>query len=130
TPRAPSNPLLPGNLSFGGAQARVEGGSPDFRWVRDRMRVLSATSPAAALREYREMAAAIHSGRQTPPGEEYGMALALMRSGHASEAVGRLDALMAEHPGELWLELAHAEATALSGRADAADRLYDALLAG
>ncbi|KFN50491.1 M48 family metalloprotease [Arenimonas composti] len=126
-PRGPANPLLPGDLRFDGG-IRGTGDSPEFRWVRDRLRVLSAGSPTAALREYRELAAADHTGRATTDGERYGMALAQMRAGQPGAALEALQALLRTYPDDLWLQLAEAEATALAGPPAAADRLYEALM--
>lgn len=127
TLRTPANPLLPGSYQLGAATV----GSADsglFPWVRERLRVLSAPDPAAAVREYRAFE---RSPDGAAPGDarRYGLALAQMRAGQPDEAQGILRDLLARHPDDLWLELGLAEAASLGRDREVADQRYDRLLA-
>ena len=125
TVRSPSSLLLPGIYSLGGGT--VAGLGDNFGWVRERLRVLSAEDPAAALREYRALARA--PGARTTDAQRYGLALAQLRGGYPAEAEATLDELLLRHPHHLWLELARAEAAAVAGRKAVAGERFDALLA-
>ncbi len=127
--RAPATLLLPGIYSLGGDVAGGAGAAmgDNFGWVRERLRVLSAKDPAAALREYRAMARA--PGARTTDAQRYGLALAQLRGGYPAEAEATLDDLLLRHPQHLWLALARAEAAAVAGRKAQASERFDALLA-
>jgi predicted Zn-dependent protease len=124
TPRGPANPLLPGGFSLG--DSRDLGANDQFGWARERLRVLSAEDPAAALREYRALARAPGAAANAP--RTYGLALAQMRAGQNAEAEKTLQGLLEQHPGDLWLELALAESAALGGRRELGRERFDALL--
>ena len=117
------NPLLPGGLRLPGS-ALTSAGTGQFDWARERLRVLSADTPAAAIREYEQMRtkAPLDDARQ------YGLALARLQANQASAAISGLEPLLARHPGDLWLELAMGEAEARAGKAEAADRRFQSLL--
>ena len=123
--QTPASLLLPGIYRLGGGSAAGLG--ENYGWVRERLRVLSAKDPAAALREYRAMARA--PGSRTTDGQRYGLALAQLRGGYPAEAEATLDELLQRHPQHLWLELARAEAAAVAGRRTLASERFDALLA-
>jgi len=123
--RGTANPLLPGQFSLGAGAAL--GASDNFGWARERLRVLSADSPADAVREYRALERA--PGATTSDAQRYGLALAKMRGGHPAEAEKTLEDLLQRHPGQLWLEMAMAEAAALAGRDSVASQRFDSLLA-
>ncbi|GAB2504850.1 M48 family metalloprotease [Arenimonas alkanexedens] len=116
--------LLPGQFSLGDTTLR--GGSDAFPWARERLRALSADSPAAALREYRALAGA--PGARVSDAERYGLALAQLRGGYPAEAEATLEALLKVHPGQLWLELAQAEAASIGGRHALAGERFEALV--
>lgn len=122
---APTSLMLPSLYRLGGGLAAGLG--DDFGWVRERLRVLSAQDPAAALREYRAMARA--PGARTTDPQRYGLALAQLRGGYPAEAEATLDELLLRHPQHLWLELARAEAAAVAGRRSVASERFEALLA-
>jgi predicted Zn-dependent protease len=116
--------LLPGAFSLGDAALR--GGSEAFPWARERLRVFSAESPAAALREYRALAGA--PGAKVSDAQRYGLALAQLRGGYPAEAEATLDDLLRRHPGQLWLELAQAEAASVGGRHALAAERFETLV--
>ena len=124
---ASSNPLLPAGLSIttlaGGLRGR--GATGEFDYARERLRVLSANTPAQAIREYRQMAtkAPLDEARR------YGLAFAHQRAGDYRQALQELAPLAAAHPGNLWLQVGLAESEAHAGAQDAADRRLEALLA-
>jgi predicted Zn-dependent protease len=119
--RASDNLLLPSSLhvvaSSGG------GDSGQFRWARERLRVLSADTPAMAVREYERIAR--HS--KLDDAQRYGLALARYLDGHAAQAAAELQPLADANPGNAWLELAMAQADARAGRIAQADARFDAL---
>jgi predicted Zn-dependent protease len=118
---ASDNPLLPSGLTIG---TLASGDSGRFEFARERIRVLSADSPTAAIREYEQM------GRTHPAsdGQRYGLAVARIRAGQAGAAESALVELLERHPGDRWLSLALGEAQARAGKADQADARFDALL--
>jgi len=115
------NPMLPGSLKI--ASGARSGGSGQFGWARERLRVLSADSPDAAIREYERMrrAAALDDTQR------YGLALARLRDGQGAAAAADLTPLLDQHPGDVWLALALAEAEARAGKTAAADARFEAL---
>jgi predicted Zn-dependent protease len=116
------NPLLPGNLSI---QASAGGDDGQFAWAQERLRALSADTPAQAIREYEQMGRA---GALTDA-QRYGLAVAQIRAGKGPAAAGELASLLAEHPGNLWLEVALAQAGAHGNDRAASDARFDALVA-
>ncbi len=127
------NPLLPGGLLPGGllpngfnlsGSMLQRDGTGRFEMARERLRVLSAETPRAAVREYEQMAAA----GELSVAQRYGLSIARLRSHEEAAAASALKALIAEHPGDLWMALALAEAEARSGRRAEADARLEALL--
>ena len=120
---ASTNPLLPGGLQLPSDAMR-----PDtdvrFGWARERLRVLSAETPAKAIREYTMM----QSAGPLDEAQRYGLAVAHLRDNQGAAAMALLEPLLEAHPGDPWLELAMGEAEARTGRAEAADRRFQALL--
>jgi predicted Zn-dependent protease len=116
------NPLLPGNFSI-----QASGGGDDglFPWAQERLRALTADTPAQAIREYEQMARAGKLG----DAQRYGLAVARIRAGKGPAAVDDLSQLLAKHPGNLWLELGIAQAGAPGNDRTAADARFDALVA-
>ncbi len=123
--RAGNNPLLP---DF--AQARAarpgEGIGRDFPWVKERLRVLSAASPGAAITEYRRGVDGFES--QPTDAQKYGLALAYIghRQGGAAEAL--LGPLYTAHPDNLYIALARAEAAQVSANPALAQTRYEQLM--
>ena len=118
-----TNPLLPGGLQLPAGALRP-GTSERFGWARERLRVLTADTPAAAIREYTLM-------RDADPlddAHQYGLAVAYLRDNQAGAAIALLEALLDTHPGDPWLELAMGQAEARAGKTEAADRRFEALL--
>ncbi len=116
------NPLLPASMQVNGATTSVDSGQ--FRWARERLRVLSADTPGQAIREYERM------GRAGPldDAKRYGLALARLQDGNAAAAATELAPLLDAHPGDPWITLALAQAEARSGKAAAADARFEALV--
>ncbi|HLM53820.1 MAG TPA: M48 family metalloprotease [Pseudoxanthomonas sp.] len=119
------NPMLPGFLQL--PQVRLsKGGSGEFDWARERLRVLSADNATAALREYGRLA---DSGAHAlSDAQRYGRALARLYSNDAAGALADLQPLLDRHPGNRWVALATAQAEARSGRVAAANQRFAALL--
>ncbi|NYZ63001.1 M48 family metalloprotease [Luteimonas deserti] len=121
--RALDNPLFPVSLRLPpGSLANAD--ATQFGWARERLRVLSANTPAAAIREYEAM-------RRTGPltdAQRYGLAVARLRANEIDAAASELSSLLAANPGDVWLSLGVAEADARAGRSAAADRRFEALI--
>ncbi|RPE81190.1 M48 family metalloprotease [Vulcaniibacterium tengchongense] len=118
------NPLLPKGISVAAAAAAPKGGTGRFDFARERLRVLSADTPQEAVREYERLARA----GALDEAQRYGLALARLRANQAAAAAQSLAELLQRRPGDLWLGLAVAEAEARTGKADAADARFEALL--
>jgi predicted Zn-dependent protease len=98
-----------------------------FSWARERLRVLTARTPAQAVRE--AQAALADAGAKAPDERRYALALAQMRAGYPAAADAALQPLAARHPDNAWIGLALAE-NAFVGKDNAlARRRYEQLLA-
>ena len=121
------NPLLPAGLQLptqGQASAPARGESGQFGWARERLRVLSAQNPAAAIREYE----LLEGKAPLDPSQRYGRALAQLQAGQAAAAAQTLAALLEANPGDLWLEIGLGEAQARGGQVAAADVRFERML--
>ena len=127
TTSAGSNPVLPPGLSIATTTGglRGQGATGDFGWARERLRVLSADTPAQAIREYQQM----RGKGSLDDARRYGLAIAHQLAGQSREALQELTPLAAAHPGNLWLQVAVAEAEARVGELAQADRRFESLLA-
>ena len=119
---ASDNPMLPGGL-------RVEAGTGSgptglFDYARERLRVLSALTPATAIQEY----AAIRRARALTDAEQYGLAVAHVLAGQPKTALPLLSGVVAREPGDLWPQLALGEVEAATGNGAAADARFEALV--
>ena len=125
TMRVASNPLLPAGMQISTTGARARGETGDFGWARERLRVLSANTPAQAIREYQQMQA------QQPldDAQRYGMAFAQQQAGHWADAMRGIAAVQAAHPDSMWLKISLGVAEAKAGRIADADRRFEAMLA-
>jgi len=117
------NPLLPSSL-----QIRAAPGGGDklqFGWVRERLRVLSANTPVAAINEYERMQ---RTGALSDA-KHYGLAYARLLNGQGAAAASDLAPLLEKYPGDVWLLVAAGQAEARAGQAAAADARFEGLLA-
>lgn len=121
------NPLLPRSLASSAELANLRPDPAMFAWARERVRVLSAASPAQAVAEYEARRRSSPGGLSD--GERYGEALALMRSNRTSLAVAQMGALARQFPNNYWAELGLAEAEHLAGMDAQSDARFDALVA-
>lgn len=117
------NPLLPGGFKIEPTPA-TSGGTGQFAYARERLRVLSADSPTVAVREYERLARAA----ALSDAQRYGLAVAKIRANQAPAAAELLSELLERHPGDLWLTLALGEAEARAGRTEAADARFEGVL--
>jgi predicted Zn-dependent protease len=123
----PLHPLLPVSLAGGLDRAAPQGDSGLFDLARERLRVLSAESPSAAVAEYQKL-------RNSEPelfrdAQHYGLAISQMHLGKTSEAEQTLSELAARRPGQHWIELALAENAQRAGHHAVAAQRYSDLLA-
>lgn len=122
-----SNPLLPSSLLMSVSMGTLsKGASGQFDWARERLRVLSADTPTQAIGEYERIRQ--NSGKGLSDAQKYGLALARLRANSPAVAVGELETLMDKYPGNLWLALALGQAESRSGKVEAANRRFSALL--
>lgn len=125
----PGNLLLPADLTLRAtalATPSLQRGM-DYPWARERLRVLSAESPSAAIGEYEKIRAADPAA--FGDAQRYGLDLALIEHGDAGTALSDLQRLAQRHPDIAWLDLAIASARFHAGQQAAALADYDALLA-
>ncbi len=120
-----NNPLLPAGLRIQAQGPRGRGTTGDFGFARERLRVLSANTPAQAIREYQAMQAKA----PLDDARRYGLAFARMQAGQYRDALPELQALQAKRPDSLWLAIGLGQAEAQSGHAADADRRFEAWLA-
>lgn len=118
------NPLLPGTLQYS-VDTQAKGGTGQFDWARERLRVLSADTPNAAIREYERIRESSPDGLSDA--QEYGLALARMQANQPAVAATGLAALLLKHPDSLWVTLALGEAESRSGKTTAANQRFTAL---
>lgn len=119
-----SNPLLPAGLRVETQAPRGRGSTGDFGWARERLRVLSAPTPAQAIREYQQMQAQ----KPLDDARRYGLAYAHLRAGAAATALKELTPVQARHPDSLWLQISLGEIEARAGRVAEADKRFASLL--
>ncbi len=125
--KGPPHPLLTEELS-----PRLEdiadrrGPDPErFAWVRERMRVYSAGSPAASIAEYSRIEREF--GERLDSAQRYGYALALLQDGRAADALTLFRDLAEQRPDDLWAALALAESELRSGLVGQALARYEGL---
>lgn len=119
TPRL--SPLLPGGLNMSMSASKP---TRMFDWARERLRVLSAANPQAAILEYQ----ALRNLPQTDA-RRYGLALAQMQAGYPAAAETALQALAQKDPGQLWVKLALAENARVAKNDALSRQRYETLLA-
>ena len=120
------SPLLPYSLKVP-YDISSRGPNGQFAWAKERLRVLSANTPAAAIREYEDLRRGSAQGLSAP--QRYGLALAHMRNSDSPVAVmHELAALLEQQPDSLWLALALGEAQTRAGQAEQANQRFEALL--
>jgi len=117
------NPLLPASLRPLPPLITPHDGT-QFGWARERLRVLSANTPDAAIREYQNM----QRMKPLTAAQQYGLALAQLLARHTEAAIQGFSRLLEEFPDDLWLQVGLAEAQARAGRAGEADAIFAAVL--
>lgn len=122
-PSVSNNPMLPSNLQLSGVSL-APAGSGVFPYVKERMRVFSANTPAEAIREYEQL------GRKAPldDAQRYGLALAKYQANQATAAMEQLAPLLEKHPSDLWLQLLMGEAENRAGKKAEADKRFQSLV--
>ena len=134
----PSDPSLSEPLSRSGSpflpyslkvpyDISPRGPNGQFAWAKERLRVLSANTPAVAIREYEDLRRGSAQGLSAA--QRYGLALAHMRNSDSPVSVmHELAALLEQQPDNLWLALALGEAQTRAGQAEQANQRFEALL--
>ncbi len=120
--------LLPYGLSVA-ATTSAQASTPQrmFPWARERLRVLTATSPALALKETRT--AVEQAGPKATDPQRYALALAQILVGYPAAAEDSLLALAKAHPDNLWIGIALADNAFLARNEVLARKRYEQLLA-
>jgi predicted Zn-dependent protease len=128
SPRASvsANPLLPYALGSGTSMVAA---APQrmFEWARERLRVLTASSPDKAMKESSKLLA--DAGAKATDAQRYGLALAQSRNGYPAAADDALAALAKAHPGNLFIQIALADNAAMARNEPLARQRYEQLLA-
>ncbi|RXR05229.1 M48 family metalloprotease [Pseudoxanthomonas composti] len=118
-------PAAPFDYTLVAGNAKA-GSSGLFALAKERLRVLSADTPNAAIREY----LGIQRGKGSlTDAQRYGLALAQLRDNQVQVAEQTLGELLAEDPDNPWLIIALAQAELRGGKPAAANKRMDALLA-
>ncbi|WMJ68022.1 M48 family metalloprotease [Stenotrophomonas sp. 24(2023)] len=122
------NPLLPSTVLSLPLGQLSRGSSGQFEWARERLRVLSAGTPAELDREYADLGRRQKAGLTAP--QRYGQALAKMTTGTAgaNEALRTLATLNDADPDNLWVALALGEAESRAGHPAQANARFERLL--
>jgi beta-barrel assembly-enhancing protease len=120
------NPLIPNQYIFNGQNSD---GAPirQFDWARERLRMLTASSPQNAVNEFQAMTSGV-SGKKLSDSQRYGYALALMQSGSPGTAEPMLEQLKSANPDNIWVELAYAENAHYAKNIAQSQQRFDALL--
>jgi len=118
------NPLLPASLRPLPPMALGQFDGTQFGWARERLRVLSANTPNAAIREYQNM----QRGASLTAAQHYGLALAQLLDRRTDAAIQGFSRLLEEFPDDLWLQLGLAQAQARAGNAEASDAIFNIVL--
>ena len=126
TMRVANNPLLPTGMQIATSGSHARGETGDFGWARERLRVLSANTPAQAILEYQQMQAK----QPLDDTQRYGLAFAQQQAGHLLDGLRGMTAVQAANPGSMWLRISLGVAEARAGRIADADRRFEAMLAG
>jgi predicted Zn-dependent protease len=121
-----SNPLLPVGLQPGSPTA-LPAPVRQFAWARERLRVLSAPSTVAAVRESKTLLD--QAGASASDAQRYGLALAQSRNGYPAAAEDALQALARAHPENLFVGLALAENASVARNEPLARKRYEEQLA-
>lgn len=121
-----TNLLLPWGMTASGDPTTSEPVRM-FDWARERLRVLTAKTPAAGLKESTTLIA--DAGAKASAAQRYGLALAQMKMGYPAAAEPTLQELARTHPGNLWVGLALAENAFVARNEDEARKRYEALMA-
>ncbi|MEO7252012.1 MAG: M48 family metalloprotease, partial [Arenimonas sp.] len=118
--------LLPWGMSASGPGVSVP---PQrmFEWARERLRVLTAESPGAALKEAKAGLAA--AGAKASDPQRYAVALAYLQMGYPAAAEDLLQTLAKAHPNNVWIAVTLSENAFVAKDESTARKRYEALLA-
>ena len=120
-----SNPLLPASMQIS-VNSLSRGSTGQFEWARERLRVLSADTPADVISEYESLQRAQKNGLTEP--QRYGLALGRLRNSAAAQATRDLTELLRDHPDNVWVALALGEAESRSGQQAQANARFETLM--
>lgn len=121
-----NNPLLPSFAQTNSTAAGIISKTSDFNWAKERLRVLSAVSPIAALSEYRNGIDGFQ--RTLTDAQKYGMALAFIENKQGTAAEPILNELHKKYPDNIWIGIAWAQAAGTAIKAALAQSRFESLL--
>jgi predicted Zn-dependent protease len=121
-----NNPLIPDFAQTSSTTNQSHQTNTDFLWAKERLRVLSASSPNIALSEYRN---GIDGYQRTLNDEQkYGMALAYNENMQGAAAELILNDLYKKYNNNLWISIARAEAAEMAKKTALAQTRFEHLL--
>ncbi|MBP7370285.1 MAG: M48 family metallopeptidase, partial [Arenimonas sp.] len=121
-----NNPLLPDFAQTSATSHQSMQVGSDFFWARERIRVLSASSPGIAISEYRQGIDG-YKGALTDA-QKYGLALAYIANRQGADAEPLLNELSKKYPNNLWIGIAHADAAYTAKKSVLAQSRFERLL--
>lgn len=121
-----NNPLLPSFAQPNVQKLGQHNNGKEFAWAKERLRVLSASSPSAAVSEYKRGIDGFERRLSDP--QLYGMAYAYIANQQGNEAENLLTDLAKRHPQHLWISLARAEAAKAAKKPALAESRFEQIL--
>jgi predicted Zn-dependent protease len=123
---ASNNPLLPSFAQTSATSQQSMNIGSDFIWAKERLRVLSASSPSIAISEYRLGIDGFQ--KSLDDAHKYGLALSYNANRQGAEAEPLLAELTKKYPHNLWIALAYADAADTAKKWVLAQARYERLL--
>lgn len=114
-----SNLLLPVSFDLNKTETPIN--RVQFGWIKERLRVLTANTYTAAIRDYQRLG-------DLSEAQRYGLAFAQVMAGQAKTALSALEKLSDAHPDDLILQLSLGQAYAKAGQNGKADQIFTTLL--
>lgn len=121
-----NNPLLPDFAKTSTTINQSRNNQTDFSWAKERLRVLSASSPITALAEYRNGVDGYQ--RSLNDAQKYGMALAYNENRQGTNAEPILNDLYTKYPNNIWISIARAQAADMAKKSALAQTRFEVLL--
>lgn len=121
-----TNPLIPDFAKAPASTGRLAPVGQDFAWAKERLRVLSASSPGSAVTEYKRGIDGFETS--LTDAQKYGLALAYIGTRSGAQAEIQLNAIAKDYPNNLWIDIAKAEAAQFVSTPLLAQTRYEQLM--